>query len=58
MNETKTQKVWWRWQFERGSTDAEKATNNVEDTKIGFEANKTAEPNVEVQADVILTQAD
>ena len=49
-----TIKVKWRWAFERGADDTEKATNNSADTALGNVGTAT----VKVTAQVTATQVD
>ena len=36
MGATKTVTIYWRWLYERGTTDAEKEANNKQDTDLGI----------------------
>lgn len=45
--------VSWRWAFERGADDSEKATNNAADTLDGVET-----PTVTVAATIVVEQVD
>ena len=46
--------VYWMWEFERGTTDGEKETNNGDDTTLGLAGTAT----IEVTATVTVEQVD
>jgi hypothetical protein len=46
--------VYWRWAFERGTTDSEKSANNALDTKLGM----ASEIKVAVTATITVEQVD
>ena len=39
MGATKTVTIYWRWLYERGTTDADKDANNLQDTTLGNASN-------------------
>ena len=48
MGATKTVTIYWRWLYERGTTDAEKEANNKQDTDLGI-ASETVTVSVTIK---------